>query len=399
MTTIDCSSEELNLDVVLVNGQSFRWRRIASTSAKSEAAVKIEEEATPSPSSSSTPLDPLPMLADVFEGVAFGRLWRVWRPNAKQIAFRVVARTRRTEGDENEDDAKVLKRYFQLDVDLPALYAAWSKADAHFRTTFEGDRHQLAGIRILRQEPVETVFAFICSANNNIARISKMVGKLAELYGEPLEFVDQKEADGGEFRAFPTVERLFAHVDGMEAALRAAGFGYRAAYVAATVRRLHELGGAAWLRSLAARPYAEARDALVAELPGVGPKVADCICLMALEKHEVVPVDTHVFQITAAHYLPELRKRKVAAKADMQQIGAFYVERFGSHAGWMHSVLFSTRLRQLKAETVDGTSGKPKATGKKSTIKVEIQATVEQSEEVAVEATSLRRSRRKRSLQ
>ena len=30
------------------------------------------------------------------------------------------------------------------------------------------------------------------------------------------------------------------------------------------------------------------------QLTGVGPKVADCICLMSLDKHDVVPIDTHV---------------------------------------------------------------------------------------------------------
>ena len=38
------------------------------------------------------------------------------------------------------------------------------------------------------------------------------------------------------------------------------------------------------------------------QLTGVGAKVADCICLMALDKHDVVPVDTHVLQIAVRDY-------------------------------------------------------------------------------------------------
>jgi hypothetical protein len=42
-------------------------------------------------------------------------------------------------------------------------------------------------------------------------------------------------------------------------------------------------GGEAWLLSLRDKPYAEAHEALCS-LPGVGPKVAACICLFSLDK-------------------------------------------------------------------------------------------------------------------
>lgn len=74
---------------------------------------------------------------------------------------------------------------------------------------------------MLRQDPVECVFQFLCSSNNNIARIEKMVWALAG-YGERLG-----EVGGYQFHQFPTIERL-ARVSEQE--LRDAGFGYRSVH-------------------------------------------------------------------------------------------------------------------------------------------------------------------------
>ena len=67
-----------------------------------------------------------------------------------------------------------------------------------------------------------------------------------------------------------------------------------------------EGGGAAWLRGLREAPYQEASEALCA-LPGVGPKVAACVCLFSLDKHAAIPVDTHVWQLAARYYTPQLK--------------------------------------------------------------------------------------------
>lgn len=63
-----------------------------------------------------------------------------------------------------EDD--LLRKYFRLDVSLEEYYAQWSKKDPHFKKAAE----KFTGMRILSQDPVENIFSFICSSNNNIAR-------------------------------------------------------------------------------------------------------------------------------------------------------------------------------------------------------------------------------------
>lgn len=49
-------------------------------------------------------------------------------------------------------------------------------------------------------------------------------------------------------------------------------------------------------------------------------QVADCVCLMALDKAEAVPVDTHVWRIARQRYGMALGGRSLTARAH-QEIG------------------------------------------------------------------------------
>ena len=55
--------------------------------------------------------------------------------------------------------------------------------DEHFLKVY----NRCSGIRLLKQDKVETLFAFICSSNNNISRISQMVTYLST-HGQGFEF-------------------------------------------------------------------------------------------------------------------------------------------------------------------------------------------------------------------
>lgn len=110
----------------------------------------------------------------------------------------------------------IIRDYFQLDINLEDLYNQWSKADKHF----EKIAQVYPGIRIMRQDPTENLFSFICSSNNHVSRIGGMVQKLAENYGTKLGTVD-----GVDFFSFPTPADLVG--PGVETRLRELGFGYR----------------------------------------------------------------------------------------------------------------------------------------------------------------------------
>jgi N-glycosylase/DNA lyase len=146
------------------------------------------------------------------------------------------------------------------------------------------------------------------------------------------------EVDGSDYYRFPTVHAL---ASASEEELFLLGFGYRARLVVRTARELHDRGEA-WLYGLYHAPY-EAAHAALTTLPGVGHKIADCVCLFALGKPQAVPVDTHVWQIARRDYLPELQGRSLTERV-YRQVGDFFRMRFGAYAGWAHNVLFAAEL-------------------------------------------------------
>lgn len=96
--------------------------------------------------------------------------------------------------------------------------------------------------------------------------------------------------DGTKYHDFPPPAALIG--SGIEQTLRGLGFGYRAKYISQTAQIVVNERPAGWLDGLRKVEYREAHESLLA-LSGVGPKVADCVCLMSLDKTEAVPVDTH----------------------------------------------------------------------------------------------------------
>lgn len=82
-----------------------------------------------------------------------------------------------------DDDAAALSDYFNLNVDLAALAKYWSSQDPHYAFV----NQHVFGCRMLRQDPVECLFQFICSSNNHISRIHGMVNHLCRAYGTKME--------------------------------------------------------------------------------------------------------------------------------------------------------------------------------------------------------------------
>ncbi|TFK76299.1 DNA glycosylase [Pluteus cervinus] len=246
-----------------------------------------------------------------------------------------------------------LKDYFQLDVDLEILYKDWAGRDEVFASV----QNRFAGIRVLRQDPWENLISFICSSNNNIGRITKMVSSLCKEFS-PAVLTITNDGEEEFYHPFPPPSALAG--PGVAAKLRSLGFGYRAEYIQRTASMLVDTHGSklklgettepseVWLQTLRQMSTEQAREELL-KFAGVGRKVADCVLLMSLDKREVVPVDTHVYQIAVKHYKFRGTSGKKATMTPKlyEELTSKFVTCWGDHAGWAHTILFTADLKSF----------------------------------------------------
>ncbi|MCA0361432.1 MAG: hypothetical protein LCH41_10295 [Armatimonadetes bacterium] len=240
---------------------------------------------------------------------------------------------RDTEADRatlHQGDSQALRALFRLDEDFDQYQQEISTKDARM-SDFLAPR---TGLRLMRSsDPTEVLFSFLCSSNNHVARIAGMVNHLAQ-YGEVLACNHGQIAYG-----FPRIARL-AEVS--ESDLRANGFGYRGATIPKVADELDTRGGEDYLESLKSQPYEEVIPQLIS-LPGVGPKLADCIALFGLGFDEAVPVDTHVWAAVTRTFFPEWQGKAITDQR-YRTVGNTFRDLFGKRAGLAQQMLFHDRL-------------------------------------------------------
>lgn len=188
-------------------------------------------------------------------------------------------------GDEIVIESDLSREFLESYFDLGTEYSRYI-ADFSADPTLKAACEHSPGIRILRQEPFETLISFIISQNNNIPRIAGIIGRLCESFGEPV--------DGG--FTFPTAKRLRGITPDDLAPLRA---GFRARYIADAVSRVNS--GEVDFAEIDALPLAPARD-ILKKIVGVGDKVADCVLLFAFHKLDAFPKDVWVKRVMAEYY-------------------------------------------------------------------------------------------------
>ena len=370
---------ELDISTVLRSGQAFRWRFINGTwsCALNNQIIILRESEQTSEVTDTQVLE--------YTGI---------NPTTKP----------------KMDTGEFLRSYFNLDIITAELYLHWSKVDVNFEgfgpkvsvaevvtaikeetlatppqserdTPDLVERSEFLGVRILSQDPWETLVSFIISSNNNIKRISQLCEVLCIQYGRHIgdyfgvpyyTFPTPQEFLGG--NAESNVSEITSAVkEKLEGQLRALGFGYRAKYITKTVtkmiedpelwKRLHQNEGVLWNDVDGDISCVE----FLRQFDGVGPKVADCVALMGCRRHDLVPVDTHVWNILRSRYRNEFNKwvdnldtrtdrlNKSALKKSLGNKGVdvkiypfvkrFFREFWQVKAGWAQGVVFAGMVK------------------------------------------------------
>lgn len=226
-------------------------------------------------------------------------------------------------GDGTEAFLQEWGNYFDLGTDYAGIRGYLSGIDGYLAEATAFGR----GIRLLRQEPFETLISFIISANNNIPRISKCIEVLSERYGEQIGI---DEDSGKALYAFPEPEKLAAAEP--EEISEVCHAGYRSPYIAAAAKRYIDLGG----------DISEPES-----YPGVGPKVAACVNLFTGRDLDAFPVDVWVKRLMHELYFPDIPE---GTDPPLPLITEFVKTHFPKYGGFAQQYLFYWRREQSKKQ-------------------------------------------------
>ncbi|MGL4483880.1 MAG: DNA-3-methyladenine glycosylase family protein [Anaerovoracaceae bacterium] len=255
-----------------------------------------------------------------------------------------------------------LYEYFDLARDYSKIKSKLSVNDDIMKTAIAAG----SGIRILCQDPWETLISFIISQNNHIPRIKGCIDALCENFGDYLT-----EYKGKKYFAFPTPEQLLEGKRNepmtnmgntrkkQQCDLSVCKLGYRDKYIIKTA----ELMTLRWEDTVKIKTRrGKGKDDYLGEdfegltnyeilykmrdedidsdtaykfllsLPGVGPKVADCILLFGLKKADRFPIDVWVKRL--------MQKLYGFAEEDTKGMQEFAKREFGENAGIAQQYLF-----------------------------------------------------------
>lgn len=176
-------NSELYLPLTFPTGQTFRWKQTGSLQ---------------------------------FTGVVGSHIFSLKHLDNGDVAYCLHNHnpTTTTISSEPNNAVSALLDFLNVGVSLCDMWEEFSISDSRFAEL----ARYLGGARVLRQDPVECLMQFLCSSNNNIGRITKMVDFVSSL-GNHLGNVE-----GLDFYEFPSLERLSLI---SEKEFREAGFGYR----------------------------------------------------------------------------------------------------------------------------------------------------------------------------
>lgn len=188
----------------------------------------------------------------------------------------------------NDEDnlEEIVVNYFDLSNDYESISGFLTTKDEKLKDAILFS----SGLKMIRQDPFETLIEYIISANNGVNQIANSLNLIARKYGKKVIFNDK------EYYLFPEIKDL---KDVSLDDFRSCKVGFRDKYLKAIIDKLNscELN----LNIFYELDTKDALDKLM-ENSGIGPKVASCILLFAYQKYDVFPIDTWVKKIMEKDY-------------------------------------------------------------------------------------------------
>lgn len=366
-----------------------------------------------------------------------------------------------------------VRAFFNLDFPLRKNIKIWKQKDQRIKEITE----KVQGLRILKTDPIECFFSFICSANNNISRTTTMIEFLKRCYGNhiaevtfegkdvlitlhknctiknnkkltleknrsnPLvtdrvkNRVKEKETNNilkkkqiksdpynvttsihhseasvsifpvfhykqiteqekvlkkFNFFEFPSLETLS---NLQEEDLVSLGFGYRSSHIIKSALMLQRSEYRNWIEDFKKETKTINVINELVKFPGVGFKVANCICLFGLSRFDSIPIDTHIYDVIDKYYSNilqtitnktkqrksvktikgdkdaiendeesttttprrSIRKNKSLTKGVYMKIFKEMENIFGPNCGWAQTILFISELKKFQHIFYDST--------------------------------------------
>ncbi len=252
----------LNLEATLFCGQAFRWQKLGK---------------------------------DTFQAVVYGEILRLASLQPHRLLIASTAEC---------INGKLLRdfvwHYLGLEDDVSTLFPAlFIQMYPHL---YQGASAYL-GLRLLRQEPFETLVSFMCAQGVGIALIRRQVSLISQNFGDFIAITEYK---------FPTPEQL-ANAP-IEKLIRCTNNNaHRARNIQAISMAVAR--GDLNLAHLSAPhcDFENARKTLL-RYSGIGEKITDCVCLFGLGHRTAFPIDTHVRQYLEAWFGLSTRTTSLTSK-------------------------------------------------------------------------------------
>lgn len=235
--------------------------------------------------------------------------------------------------DFNLDDKKAvskLKYIFDLDFNLDKFYKYLNNHEE-----LKDMSKFCEGMRLfLAPDPFECVISSICSANNSIKRWTKSISQIKRNWGMRHDdyYTFPKSSDLAKIYLDEEEEFNSSNIQDIcdcNNNLKSCGVGYRAPYM----RTASELfTDETDLSEISSMGYDEAFETIL-NVPGVGPKVADCILLYGFNFKEAFPSDVWIKRIVSYLYFD-------GKDISVAKVRDFGMEEFGEYAGYVQLYMF-----------------------------------------------------------